>query len=77
MLCHDSIFFSLTLMYSFVFILTVWVIKKIENNIWKDSRQVQHLLEVIGCIKMLVYGSIVTTILIITAELIVKIFYKK
>ena len=76
MLCEDQIYFSLFMINISILIVSLWVINRIEYKIWTDDRQLQHLLELVGILKLIMYSSIIVTILIILVKFFLKIFYK-
>lgn len=76
MLCEDQIYFSLFTIDLFILIVSLWIVNRIKSKIWTDNRQLQHLLELIGILKLIMYSSLIVTILIILVKYFLKIFYK-
>jgi len=76
MLYGDQIYFSLFTIDLFILIVSLWIINRIESKIWTNDIQLQHLLELVGILKLIMYSSLIVTILIILVKCFLKIFYK-
>ena len=76
MMCKDQIYFSLFMINLSILIVSIWIINRIESKIWTDDRQLQNLLELVGILKLIMYSSLIVTMLIILVKYFLKIFYK-